>query len=220
MPLSRQKKRVMLSVAIAAIVAAVPLAINVINKVPAQAAVSCECTGYVANRFNLPRDYPHAGDWNDGYLQRNGFTQTSPKPGAIVVMERSFPGSDASHGHVGIVESVAPDGRITVRGANQSLGSTPFTEADCNNVRLTPFATSVNGRSDVTFWERGATPPPTSGLRTYFVDGNFALNTNNRFSRIDGFPRMSSWQRNDSDPDQQFERLRGTTGTLLEFLHN
>ena len=60
-------------------------------------------------------------------------------------------------------------------------------------------------------------PPSSSALKTYSVDG-YALNTNNNFVRLDGYPIMSSWQHNvnNSDPDQQFEHLSGATGTLLK----
>ncbi|MEH2030432.1 MAG: RICIN domain-containing protein [Nostoc sp.] len=52
---------------------------------------------------------------------------------------------------------------------------------------------------------------------TFTVDGNMALNTNNNFGRIDGQPRMSIYTRNDSDPDQQFDRINGNRGgTLLK----
>ncbi|HEY9833556.1 MAG TPA: peptidoglycan DD-metalloendopeptidase family protein [Stenomitos sp.] len=51
---------------------------------------------------------------------------------------------------------------------------------------------------------------------TFSVD-NVALNTNWNFRRIDGNPRMSIYQRNDNDPDQQFDRLPGNRGgTLLK----
>lgn len=50
---------------------------------------------------------------------------------------------------------------------------------------------------------------------TFFVQENLALNTNNNFRRIDGNPRMSIYQRNDNDADQQFERLSGNKGGLL-----
>lgn len=58
-----------------------------------------------------------------------------PQPGAIVVMERSFSGANITYGHVGIVESIFPDGRINVRGANQSVGTSLFNEAGCSNTR-------------------------------------------------------------------------------------
>lgn len=116
-----------------------------------EAAPSCECTQYVANRNGLSK-FPHAGDWNDGYLQRNGFKSVAARPGAIVVMERSFPGANTKFGHVGIVESVAKDGKITVRGSNQSMGSRIVTESNCSNVRSTGFGTSINGRRDISFW--------------------------------------------------------------------
>jgi hypothetical protein len=51
---------------------------------------------------------------------------------------------------------------------------------------------------------------------TFSVD-NVALNTNWNFRRIDGNPRMSIYQRNNNDPDQQFDRLPGNrSGTLLK----
>jgi surface antigen len=121
---------------------------------PADAANWCWCTNYVRNRFGLSNDFPNATDWNDGYLQRNGFVQTSAKPGAIVVMEGSSAFTSDSRGHVGVVESIDSSGRITVRGANQSMGTSPVTESDCTNVRSTPFGTSINGRSDISFWEK------------------------------------------------------------------
>jgi hypothetical protein len=56
---------------------------------------------------------------------------------------------------------------------------------------------------------------------TFSVDNGsnprMALNTNNGFRTIDGNPRMSLWQRNNADPDQQFNRLPGNRGgTLLQ----
>lgn len=50
---------------------------------------------------------------------------------------------------------------------------------------------------------------------TFFVQEGKALNTNNLFGKIDGQPRMSIWQRNDSDSDQQFDRLPGNRGGIL-----
>ncbi|MEE3718173.1 CHAP domain-containing protein [Tumidithrix elongata RA019] len=118
-----------------------------------EASPSCQCTQYVANRFGL-RGFPHAGDWNDGFLQRNGFRQVAPRVGTIVIMERSFPGSNTSFGHVGIVESIDGRGRITVRGANQYVGTRLVNEAGCSNARSTQFGTSINGRRDISFWAR------------------------------------------------------------------
>lgn len=118
------------------------------------AQAQCQCTNYVANRFNFTR-FPDAADWNDGFLQKMRWIKLeSPKPGAVVIMERSFPGADKSYGHVGIVEEVKADGRITVRGANQYVGSPFFSENGCSNVRVTPFGTSVKGRSDISFWSQ------------------------------------------------------------------
>jgi surface antigen len=138
----------------------------------------CQCTTYVANRFGLS-GYPHAGDWNDGFLQRNGFSQVPPQRGAVVVMERSFPGSDSNYGHVGIVENVRSDGRIEVRGANQSVGSNLFTEAGCSNVRVTAFGTPVNGRRDISFWVRGSSnPTPQPGGFNQVNFSGWVMSTN------------------------------------------
>ncbi len=118
-----------------------------------EAQSTCQCTQYVANRFGL-RGFPHAGDWNDGFLQRNRLRQVGPTVGSVVVMERSFPGSNTAYGHVGIVQSIDSRGRITVRGSNQYVGTPLVREAGCSNVRSTQFGTSVNGRRDISFWVR------------------------------------------------------------------
>jgi surface antigen len=146
--MSHSIRRIILS-SIAAIVT-LPAVITT----PAQAAIFCQCTTYVANKFDLPKNYPHAGDWNDGYLQRNGFVQVGPEVGAVAVMERNFPGADQTYGHVGIVETLN-NGRMTMRGANQSVGTNYVTENDCDNVRLTGFGANVNGNGSISFWKRG-----------------------------------------------------------------
>ncbi|MEH2195457.1 MAG: CHAP domain-containing protein [Nostoc sp.] len=139
---------------------------------PARAEVYCQCTTYVANKFGLPGNYPNAADWNDGYLQRNGFIQVSPQAGAVAVMERSFPGADSTYGHVGILESISSSGQITLRGANQSVGSSYFNESGCNDVRLTGFARSINGRNDISFWKKGT-------ITTEFHSVNFTAKAAN-----------------------------------------
>ena len=118
---------------------------------PVFAQRACQCTDYVANRFGLS-GYPNAGDWNDGYLQRNGFVSVQPQPGAIAVMERTFPGSNPTYGHVGVVESIS-NGKVSLRGANQYVGSSLINEAGCSNVRITSFGANVNG-NPISFWMR------------------------------------------------------------------
>jgi Ricin-type beta-trefoil lectin domain len=52
--------------------------------------------------------------------------------------------------------------------------------------------------------------------QTFQVNGGYALNTNNSFRLIDRNPRMSLYQHNINDPDQQFDiSSKGTWGTLL-----
>lgn len=129
-------------------------AILAMGSQPANAAPACQCTQYVANARGLTRNFPHAKDWNDGYLQRNGYRQiANPQPGAIVVMETTFPGANTQFGHVGFVERVLAGNRIEVRGANQYVGGRIFTEANCSNVRVTAFGTSVTNRP-ISFWVR------------------------------------------------------------------
>ncbi len=119
---------------------------------PAQAASRCECVQYVRNRFGLPSPSGNANQWNDGYLQRNRFRQVGPTRGSIVVFEKTFPGADSRNGHVAVLEDFDPKtGKITVRGANQGGNSI---ENNCSNVNSIRFGTSINGRSDVSFWQR------------------------------------------------------------------
>jgi surface antigen len=138
------------SIALATFSTAIALSSSML---PATAQVACQCTNYTANRTGLPYNFPHAGDWNDGYLQRNGYTQVGPRAGAIAVMERHFPGADRTYGHVGFVESLN-NGQMVMRGANQSVGSNFFGESGCRNVRLTAFRTNVNNNSAISFWVR------------------------------------------------------------------
>lgn len=90
----------------------------------------CWCTAYVANRFNLPRNYPNAQDWG-AYLVRNKFRQVwAPQSGDIVVYSGSrLP----TAGHVGIIASVS-SGSLSVRGANQASNWSTWTEWSCTNV--------------------------------------------------------------------------------------
>ena len=60
-----------------------------------------------------------------------------------------------------------------------------------------------------------ATAQAAQAWETFQVNGGYALNTNNSFRLIDGNPRMSLYQHNINDPDQQFDRLPGKSGTLL-----
>ncbi|MEG3921520.1 ricin-type beta-trefoil lectin domain protein [Microcoleus sp. T3_A4] len=60
-----------------------------------------------------------------------------------------------------------------------------------------------------------ATAQAAQAWETFQVNGGYALNTNNNFRLIHGNPRMSLYQHNLNDPDQQFDRLPGKWGTLL-----
>ncbi len=60
-----------------------------------------------------------------------------------------------------------------------------------------------------------ATAQAAQALETFQVNGGYALNTNNSFRLIDGNPRMSLYQHNINDTDQQFDRLPGNLGGIL-----
>jgi surface antigen len=123
------------------------------NIKPAAAAQFCQCVHYANNRFQLRPPYVWSAKDYGSVLQRNGFRQVGPQPGAVVVMQSSFPGADRTHGHIGVVERVNGNGTIAVRGSNQGNRGL-FGEFNCNNVNVTQFGTSVNGRRDVSFWVR------------------------------------------------------------------
>lgn len=50
---------------------------------------------------------------------------------------------------------------------------------------------------------------------TYSINGT-ALNTNNQFAKLDGYPIISTFGLNNTDPDQQFDTIAGNTGRLLK----
>ena len=54
---------------------------------------------------------------------------------------------------------------------------------------------------------------------TFQVNGGYELNTNNSFRLIDGTPRMSLYQHNINDPDQQFDRLSGSSSNSILLRH-
>lgn len=129
---------------------------------PAQAAQFCQCPIYVNNRFQLQPPYVWAAKDYGAVLARNGFSQiASPQPGAVVVMQSSFPGADTTYGHIGVIETVDTNGKIKVRGTNQDAryGYSVGSEFNCNNVSVIGFGTSVNGRRDISFWVRGQSNP-------------------------------------------------------------
>jgi surface antigen len=196
---------------------------------PSEAASTCECVGYVKNRFGITAAVGHAKDMIHS-LPRHGFTRVnSPQPGAVVIMQTSFRGADPTYGHVGIVERTSVrNGNtfLTVRGSNH--GGRLFTEFNCNNVALVDFATPVNGRSDVSYWVRGNTPPTnpirivnfsatsaSSGINVRSGPGtNFGI-----VRRIGGKQRINfdAWQYGTTErdlwlgtPDARWYRISGT----------
>ncbi|OIP73948.1 MAG: hypothetical protein AUK48_09755 [Oscillatoriales cyanobacterium CG2_30_44_21] len=113
----------------------------------------CQCVGYVKNALGIRQAMGNAKDMIYS-LPRQGFRQvTDPTPGAVVVMQTSFPGANRTYGHVGFVDSFdARTGKIKVRGANQ--GGRTYSDAGCTNVAVVGFRTPVVNRGDVSFWMR------------------------------------------------------------------
>jgi surface antigen len=132
----------------------------------ARAESNCQCVEYVKNRFGITVAVGNAKDMIYS-LPKLGFTKIDqPQVGAVVVMQDSFPGADPTYGHVGIVERILQNGQIEVRGANQSVGGSMFSESGCSNVRLTKFGTSINGRSDISFWAKTSNTNPQTNPST------------------------------------------------------
>ncbi len=113
----------------------------------------CQCVGYVKNALGISQAMGNAKDMIYS-LPKHGFRRVNnPTPGAVVVMQPSFPGSDRTYGHVGFVDSFdAKTGKIKVRGANQ--GGRTYRDAGCTNVAVIAFGTPVVNRGDVSFWVR------------------------------------------------------------------
>jgi surface antigen len=170
---------------------------------PANAAEFCQCVIYVKNRLGISVAMGDAKNMIYS-LPNQGFRQTpEPVVGSVVVMQPSFPGSDGTYGHVGFVASVDGAGRIAVQGSNQGNGGNS-TDANCNNVNVINFGTSVRGRSDVSFWVQGSAPAPAnaSNVRTVNFSGTTApdvvrlhsdqtTNTNTRTGTIPANQRVN-----------------------------
>lgn len=103
---------------------------------------NCSCVEFVKGAygiFNATGDAKNMGAW----LLNHGFSKvSSPRPGAVAVMQPTFPGANTTYGHVGVITKVTDLGskwQIVVRGSNQSVGSSLFTEFGCSNVRDTTW---------------------------------------------------------------------------------
>ncbi|MEQ8754251.1 MAG: ricin-type beta-trefoil lectin domain protein [Coleofasciculus sp. G1-WW12-02] len=189
-----------------------------LSTAPSQAAQHCECVEYVKRRFGLSGAVGNAKDMGPALAAR-GFRQVSqPQVGAIAIFQPGFSRYtfvNQTYGHVGVISQVRNLGdKWQILVDNTNFGGHGVS-LNCNNFSKNWYNPYPKNTSTVSYWVRGNTSNPPSGQKTYFI-GDYALNTNNYFYRIDGYPIMSSWRRNDRDPDQHFERLRGNWGTLLK----
>jgi hypothetical protein len=102
---------------------------------PAQVkAAGCSCVTYIKNYFGITEntgDGYATGTW----FANHGFTRIySPQVGAVVVMQRNFPGANSISGHVAIITRVEDWGtkwKIWVKGGGQSSG-TAMSEFNCD----------------------------------------------------------------------------------------
>lgn len=196
---------------------------------PSYAAGFCQCVEYVKNRFGITAPVGNAKDMVNT-LPRFGFTRISePQAGAVVVMQPSFPGSDPTYGHVGIVEGVQyvnGQTKISVRSSNQ-IGS-KFSDANCSNVTVIGFGTAVNGRSDIAFLQKGSVTQSSSFRAVNFSARAASIGVNIRTApsisasivrRTGGNESLNfdGWQYSESvpdlwtnQPDRRWYRIAGT----------
>jgi hypothetical protein len=56
----------------------------------------------------------------------------------------------------------------------------------------------------------------TIAAEVFALDDGLALNTNNNYVKIDGFPKISLWPKSLNDNDQQFDRIGASRGQLFK----
>jgi hypothetical protein len=116
---------------------------------------NCTCVEYVKAYFGITEAVGNAKDMGT-WLINHGFVQvSSPQVGDVAVMQPGFTGVTDPAGHVGIIASASLSGsqwKITLRGANQTVGSTQFSEFGCNNVRNTPWGAYSNTNTKIKYY--------------------------------------------------------------------
>ncbi|TAF27220.1 MAG: CHAP domain-containing protein [Oscillatoriales cyanobacterium] len=136
------------------------------NTKPAVAAQYCQCVHYANNRFQLRPPYVWSAKDYGSVLQRNGFRQVGPQPGAVVVMQSSFPGADRTHGHIGVVAVCSGNSTATMStlpSLELLLTAAAMSRFGCDDINpkfrylskfLTPCLTSASSVSmDFGLWE-------------------------------------------------------------------
>lgn len=104
---------------------------------------NCTCVEYIKAYYGITESVGNAKDIGT-WLLNHGFVQvTTPRVGAVAVMQPGFPGANATYGHVGIIAGVSDlssQWKITLRGSAQTTGSSLVSEFGCNNVRNTSWS--------------------------------------------------------------------------------
>jgi len=143
---TRYVKRIVLALALAAIIAGT---VGITTTSKAEADGWCWCTDYVANYYNLNRNYPNADQWTswltNGQAGHVFSPNSSPANGNIIViqpyvklaLQTGGNWTAGSVGHVAIVahESYYGHSRwlIDLKGANQGWGS-QYDASGCTDV--------------------------------------------------------------------------------------
>jgi Bacterial SH3 domain len=161
------------------------------NATPAQAAYYCQCVDFVKQKVGIPASEA-VGNAKDmgSYLASHGFTRVNAQPGAIAVMGTSFPGSNPTWGHVGLIETTRSSGGntfIALRTANQGGNGS---DANCNNVNVLNFGTAVNGRNDIAFYAKGGNT--NTGNNGSIQSVNFTGTTSNYQTNVRSAPSSSA----------------------------
>lgn len=125
------------------------------QKTAQAAGSSCQCVDYVRHRFNLTGNSGYAMNFGS-FLQAKGFTQSStPRVGAVAVMQPAFGQGVSTAGHVSVITAVKSVGKywqITTIGANQSRKRSA--QYNCSNVGTVLWGRYPKswGANRITYW--------------------------------------------------------------------
>jgi surface antigen len=124
---------------------------NSVNATPP----NCTCVEYIKAYYGVTESVGNAKDMGT-WLLNHGFSLIStPKVGAVVVMQPGFPGANATYGHVGILSKVSDLGsqwKISVKGSSQSSGGSLFSEFGCSNVRITSWSAYYKTNTKIKYY--------------------------------------------------------------------
>ncbi len=92
---------------------------------------------------------------------------------------------------------------------NRSIGTLQFTKALVERTHLLMFNKILHKLTLATVVSSAIISTAVAQAAETFSIDNMALNTNNLFGKLDNEPKLAIYTRNDSDFDQQFDRMPG-----------